>query len=91
MKIIGIPNTHIIDYDALKEKFVLDEKGEFITDDKKLFEWARKNKPFLKFENNAADDKPAKEAEIRAMAKEKGIDHYWNMKIENLLEKLKEG
>ncbi len=42
------PNVHIIDYKILKEMFAFDDKGEFETGDPKLIEWIKKNKPFLK-------------------------------------------
>jgi hypothetical protein len=40
-------------------------------------------------ENNEISLESMTEQEIRALGKEKGIDHYWNMKIENLIAKLK--
>jgi hypothetical protein len=42
------PNVHIIDYEFDKEKFVLDENGEYETDDPKMIDWIKKNKNFLK-------------------------------------------
>lgn len=48
MKYKHKPNVHIIDYKKLKKMFVFDGNGEFETDDPKLIEWIRKNKPFLK-------------------------------------------
>lgn len=48
--------------------------------------------PLLTITTNEEKIKPEKtEEEIRALAKEKGIPNYWNAKIENLVEKLKEG
>jgi|GEM_PF-1955546 len=42
------PNVYIVDYEKLKNMFTFDDNGEFETDDPKLIEWIRKNKPFLK-------------------------------------------
>lgn len=56
MKFFGEPNQHIIDYENLKEKFVFDEKGEFVTEDEKLIKWIRANKNFLKFEDNTKSE-----------------------------------
>jgi hypothetical protein len=42
------PNVYIVDYEKLKNMFAFDNNGEFETDDPKLIEWIRKNKPFLK-------------------------------------------
>jgi hypothetical protein len=89
MKYFGEPNLHVIDYKKCKEVFCFDENGEFETKDPKLIEWMKKNKNFIRCENNVADDKPTEE-QIRALAKEKGIRNWHNMKIEKLIEKLKE-
>jgi hypothetical protein len=42
------PDTRIIDYKKMKKMFTFDGNGEFETEDVKLIEWIRKNKPFLK-------------------------------------------
>ena len=42
------PNVYIVDYEKLKNMFAFDNNGEFETDDPKLIEWIRKNKPNLK-------------------------------------------
>lgn len=41
------PNVYIVDYEKLKNMFTFDNNGEFETEDPKLIEWIRKNKPFL--------------------------------------------
>lgn len=92
MKFFGTPNQ------LVKEKrrkpysrdivfvpiFRFDKNGEYVTDNERLIE---KLKRKFKYENNVPGDKPT---DIRAMAKEKGIRNWHNMKIENLIEKLKE-
>jgi hypothetical protein len=89
MKYFGEPGLTIVDYKKCKKVFQFDENGEYETNDPKLIEWMKKNKNFIRCENNVPGDKPT-ELEIRAMAKEKGIRNWHNAKIENLLVKLKE-
>lgn len=56
MKYRYTPNCAIVDYENMKKMFVFDENGEFETEDKKLIEWIKKNKGFLKpFEEQAEE------------------------------------
>ena len=77
MKYKHKPNLHIIDYKKLKRMLVFDDNGEFETEDPKLIEWIRKNKPFLK-----PIDEPVKEQEAK---QEKKIMKckYCNYETEN--------
>ena len=70
------PNVHIIDYKILKEMFAFDDNGEFETDDPKLIEWIRKNKPFLK-----PIEEPVKPQEAKQEKKYKC--KYCNYETEN--------
>ena len=52
MKYFGTPGMAIIDYENLKTKFVMDENGEFETEDEKLIQWMKKNKNFIRCEES---------------------------------------
>lgn len=82
---IRISNKSVIRLTGIRG-FYFDENGRYETNNELLI---RVLKQHFEEENNVPDDKPTEE-QIRALAKEKGIDHYWNAKIENLIEKLKE-
>jgi hypothetical protein len=52
MKYFGEPGLSVIDYDNLKTMFKFNEKGEYETDDPKLVAWMKKNKNFIRCEEN---------------------------------------
>ena len=52
MKYLAEPHMNIIDYELGREKFQFDENGEYETEDEKLIDWMKKNKGFIKCENN---------------------------------------
>ncbi len=54
MKYIYKPNAYIIDYEKGKKVFQFDKNGEYVTKDEKLIKWMKKNKNFIKCENNVA-------------------------------------
>lgn len=56
MKYFYQPNAIVIDYGKGKHIFQFNEKGEYETDDPKLIEWMKKNKWFIRCEDNAASD-----------------------------------
>lgn len=72
-----------------KKGFYFDDKGEYETDNELLIKVLSQNFEQVKEENNVTGDKPTDE-QIRALAKEKGIRNWHNMKIENLIAKLRE-
>jgi hypothetical protein len=67
-----------------KKGFYFDENGRYETENPLLIKLLSQH---YEEENNVPGDNPT---DIRAMAKEKGIRNWHNMKIENLIAKLKE-
>jgi len=69
MKFTYLPNVTVMDFLKGKKIFQFDNKGEFVTEDEKIIEWTKKNKSFIKCEDNVIEDieelEEVKEIEIK--------------------------
>lgn len=77
MKYFGQPNLHVIDYERCKEVFCFNSNGEFETQDPKLIDWIKKNKNFIRCEDNATSEEiHCKKCDFKCSNKGELMAHY---------------